>query len=189
MSAPCDTPVTDAALLAWWAGELAAPEQDRVEDHLLSCDECSGRGRALAAVAEGVRGLVRQGEMPTVLLPAVVERLRSEGRRVREYRVPAGGGVQCTVSPDDDVVLARLAADLGAVSRLDLAIRVDDGPEMRLPDLPFVPDSDELVFAPSADTLRTMPVHVQRMRLLAVDPDGERVLGEYTFHHTPWPGA
>jgi len=189
MKTRCPTPVTDEALLAWWAGELAAPEQDQLEDHLLSCDECTRRGQALAAVAEGVRGLVRTGELPTVMLPAVVERLRGEGRRLREYRVRPGGGVQCTVSPDDDVVLARLTADLGGVSRLDLVIRVDDGPEQRLPELAFDPDGDELVFAPSADTLRAMPAHVQRLRLLAVDQQGERVLGEYTFHHTPWPGT
>jgi hypothetical protein len=185
----CTTPLTDETLLAWWAGELAGPEQDQVEEHLLSCDECARRGQTLAAVAEGIRGLVRSGELPTALPPIVVERLQKEGRRIREYRVRPGGGVQCTVSPDDDVVLARLTADLGGVSRLDLVIRVDDGPEQRLPDLPFGPDDDEIVFAPSADALRSMPAHVQRLRLLAVDPQGEKVLGEYTFDHTPWPGA
>jgi hypothetical protein len=189
VTATCTTPVTDETLLAWWAGELATTEQEPFEEHLLSCEECARRAAGLAAVAEGVRGLVRTGELPTVLLPAVVERLQQEGRRVREYRVRPGGGIQCTVGPDDDVVLARLEADLGAVSRLDLVIRVDDGAEQRLPNLPFDPEGGELVFAPSADTLRASPAHVQRMRLLAVDPQGERVLGEYAFHHTPWPGA
>ena len=189
MRAACATPLTDETLLAWWAGELATPEQDRLEEHLLSCDECARRGQALAAVVEGVRGLVRKGELPTVLLPAVVERLQHEGRQIREYRVRPGGGIQCTVSPDDDVVLARLTADLGGVSRLDLTIRVDDGPEQRLSDLPFDLEDDELIFAPSADWLRGLPAHVQQLRLLAVDPQGERLLGEYAFHHTPWPGA
>jgi len=189
VTAHCTTPVTDELFLAWWAGELAATEQDPIEEHLLSCDKCAHRGRGLAAVAEGVRGLVRTGELPTVLLPAVVERLLQEGRRVREYRVPPGGGVQCTVGPDDDVVLARLTAELGGVSQLDLVIRVDDGPEQRLADLPFDPAGGELVFAPSADTLRAQPAHVQRLRLVAVDPQGDRVLGEYTFQHAPWPGT
>ncbi len=189
MSVGCATPVTDEVLLAWWAGELAAPEQRQLEEHLVSCDECARRGQALAAIAEGVRGLVRKGALSTAVLPAVVEWLRREGRRIREYRVRPGEGVQCTVSPEDDVVLARLTADLGGVSRLDLVIRVDDGPEERLSDLPFDPEDDELVFAPAADALRRLPAHVQWLRLLAVDPQGERVLGEYTFHHTPWPGT
>jgi hypothetical protein len=189
MSAGCAAPLADEALLAWWAGELEGHDQEQLEQHLLSCDECSRRGHTLAGVAEGVRGLVRKGALWAALLPAVVERLRREGRRVREYRVRPGGGVQCTVSPEDDVVLARLTADLGGVSRLDLVIRVDDGPGLRISDLPFDPDAEELVLAPAVDTLRKMPAHVQRMRLLAVDPQGERPLGEYTFHHTPWPGT
>ncbi len=53
-----------------------------------------------------------------------------------------GGGVQCTVGPEDDVVLAR----------------------------------------------RAQPAHVERLRLLAVGPQGERLLSEYTFDHRPWPG-
>jgi hypothetical protein len=189
MSPTCATPLTDEALLAWWAGELAAPEQDALEEHVLSCDECARRGQTLAAIAEGLRALVRRGEVATAMPPAVVERLQREGRRIREYHVGPGGGVQCTVSPDDDVVLAALTANLNGVSRLDLVVRVDDGPEQRFPDLPFDPDGDELVFAPPADTLRAMPAHIQRLRLVAVDRQGERVLGEYTFNHTPWPGA
>jgi len=168
---------------------LAAPEQDSLEEHLLSCDACARRGQAVAALAEGVRGLVRTGGLPAVVLPSVVDRLRVEGRQIREYRVPPGGGVQCTVGPDDDVVLSRLGADLTRVSRLDLVIRVDDGPEERLSDIPFDPEADELLFAASTEWLRSLPVHVQRLRLMAVEAQGERLLGEYTFHHTPWPGA
>jgi hypothetical protein len=189
MSAGCETPVKDEVLLAWWAGELATREQEQLEEQLFSCDECEGRAQRLAAIAEGIRELARKGEIPTAVLPSVVERLRQEGRRVREYQVRHGGGVQCTVSPEDDVVLARLTVELGGVSRLDLVIRVDDGPEQRLPDLPFDASAGELIFAPPTDTLRAMPAHVQRIRLLAVDPQGERVLGEYAFHHTPWPGT
>ena len=189
MSPRCSKPLSDEALLAWWAGELAAPGQDSLEEHLLSCDECARRGQGLSAVAEGVRGLVRTGELPTVILSSVIDRLRAEGRQIREYRVPPGGGVQCTVGPGDDVVLARLEARFDAVSRLDIVIRVDDGPEQRLPDVAFDPEGDELVFAPSADWLRGMPRHVQRLQLVAVEPQGERLLGEYIFDHTPWPGA
>jgi hypothetical protein len=189
VSPPCPTPLTDEPLLSWWAGELAAPEQDSLEEHLLSCNECARRGQTLAALGEGLRGLVRTGEVPAVFPPPVVDRLRGEDRQIREYRVPPGGGVQCTVSPDDDVVLARLVTSFEGVSRLDLVIRVDDGPEMRLSDVPFDPGDDELIFAPSTEWLRSLPAHVQRLRLVAVEPRAERLLGEYTFHHTPWPGA
>jgi hypothetical protein len=184
----CATPLEDGQLLEWWTGELAATEARRAERHLLSCGSCAARAQLLAAVSEGVRALVREGRLPVALSPSVVERLRSEGRRIREYRVAPGGGVQCTVGPDDDVVLARLAADFAGVTRVDLVRRVEDGVEQRMADLPFDPASGELIFSPPTDMLRAMPATVERMRLIAVGPQGERLLGEYTFDHTPWPG-
>ncbi len=188
MTAACARPLTDEALLAWWTGELPAGERGALERHLLGCPDCAVRAESLAALASGVSDLVRRGELPAVLLPGALERLRREGRRVREYRVAPGGSVQCTVGPDDDVVVARLDAELRGVTRLDLVARMDDGPERRLADVPFDPAGVELAFAPSADELRARPAHVERLRLVAVGPGGERLLGEYTFDHTPWPG-
>jgi hypothetical protein len=186
---PCSSPIADDALLDWWAGEIVAADGRHVEEHLLACDRCAGRLRLIQAMADGIRALLRGGRLPVVILPAVLGRLRREGRRIREYRVPPGGAVHCTVAPEDDVVLARLAADLRGVQRLDLVSRMGDEPEERLSDLPYDPTTGEVVFAPPADVLRARPAHVQRLRLLAVGPQGERPIGEYTFNHTPWPGA
>ena len=189
MSAPCRSPLSDETLLDWWADELLAPERARLEEHLLSCEACSVRAEAASRLVQGVRDLVRRGDLPAVVLPSVVELLRGEGRRIREYRVAPGRGVHCTVGPDDDLVLARLSADLQHVARLDLVSRLDEGPEHRLRDIPFDRSTGEVIFAPSADVLRSLPAHVQRLRLLAVGPEGDRLLGEYTFDHTPWPGV
>jgi hypothetical protein len=184
----CPRPVADGALVDWWTGELAPAEGRRVEEQLLSCSECSSRAAALEELAREVGELVREGAVPIAVLPAVVERLHREGRRVREYRVRPGGSVQCTIGPEDDVVLARIAADLRDVNRLDLVSRVDDGPEERHADIPFDPAAGEVMFVPPADLLRARPAHVDRLRLVAVGPRGERLLGEYTFDHRPWPG-
>ena len=184
----CASPLAEGLVLEWWAGELEASDARRVERHLLSCGSCSARAELLPAVAEGLRSLVRKGRVPAVLSPIVVERLQRDGRRIREYRVAPGGSVQCTVAPDDDVVLARLAVDLAGVARVDLVRRVNDEPEVRLVDLPFDPAAVELIFAPPTDVLVASPAGVERMRLLAVGPQGDRLLGEYTFNHTPWPG-
>jgi hypothetical protein len=188
VSGGCARPVADDALLDWWTGELRPLETRRLEKHLVSCSVCSERAAAVVRLAHAAAELVRTGAVPVAVLPAVVERLRREGRRVREYRVPPGGGVQCTVGPEDDVVLARLVADLRDVVRLDLVSRVDDGPEERHADIPFDPAAGEVMFVPIAEVLRARPAHVDRMRLLAVGTGGERLLGEYTFDHRPWPG-
>lgn len=182
----CASPIEDDVFLDWWTGEAA--DARALEEHLLGCDECAGRLRRVSALAAGVRTLARGGRVQVVVLPAQLSMLQSEGRRVREYRVPAGGGVQCTVGPEDDVVLARLAADLTGVGRLDLVSCVDDGPDQRLSDLPFDPGAPEVILASPTDVLRARPASVERMRLVAVEPAGERLLGEYTFNHSPWPG-
>jgi len=184
----CARPVADADLVDWWTGDLPDTRRRRVEEHLLSCGSCSSRAERVHELGEGIGPLVRAGALPLTVLPSVVERLRREGRRIREYRVSPGGGVQCTVGPEDDVVLSRLVADLHGVSRLDLVSRVDDGPEERFADVPFDATAGEVVFSPAADVLRAQPAHVARFRLLAIDAEGERLLGEYTFDHRPWPG-
>jgi hypothetical protein len=184
----CASPLAEGLVLDWWAGELDAWEARRVERHLFSCGSCSARAELLPAVTEGLRSLVREGRLPAVLSPIVVERLQRDGRRIREYRVAPGGGVQCTVAPDDHVVLARLSARFEGVTRVDLVSRVDDGPEDRYADLPFDPAVAELILAAPVDLLRARPASVEVMRLVSVESQGERLLGEYTFNHSPWPG-
>lgn len=185
----CARPLEDPVLIEWWTGELHGPERRFVEEHLLGCDSCSARARVLSFLAEGVASLVRTGRIQTVVTAEVVERMRREGRKVREYRVNAGGGVQCTVAPDDDFLVARLQASLEPGDRLDLLSRIDDGPELRIPDLPCIAGASEVIVAEPVDEIGARPAHVERLRLVAVGAKGERLVGEYTFNHTPWPGA
>ena len=114
MTGACVKPIPDDAFLDWWAGQLVPSERRRLEAHLLACDECAARLRVAGALADGVRTLVAHGRVPTVLTPGVLERLRREGRKVREYRVARGGAVHCTVAPGDDVLVARLDSAPGA---------------------------------------------------------------------------
>jgi hypothetical protein len=188
MKRDCERPLSDPVLIEWWTGEVQGPERRFVEEHLLGCDSCSARARVLSVLAEGVASLVRIGRIQTVVTAEVVERMRREGRKVREYRVNAGGGVQCTVAPDDDFLVARLQARLEPGERLDLFSRIDDGPESRVPDLPCIPGAFEVIVAEPVDEIGARPAHVQRLRLVAVGTKGERLIGEYTFNHTPWPG-
>jgi hypothetical protein len=122
----------------------------------------------------------------TVVTDAFLDRLAREGLRVREYRVGPGGRVACTVTPDDDLVVGRLVAPLGGVGRVDLALcDAEEQEQHRLRDVPINPPATEVVVTAPIDVLRALPASVRHYRLIAVEAAGERVLGEYTFVHTP----
>lgn len=170
-------------LLDYWLGES---EDDAIEEHLLGCGECSGRLEWLAALGEGIRGVFRRGAVRAVLSRGMVQALKDRGLRLREYRVPAGGSVQCTIDAADDFVLSRLEAPLAGVRRLDLELLDALGAARdRLEDIPFDPAAGEVLVLPAAAPLRLQPAHVERMRLVAVAEGARRALGEYTFFHTP----
>lgn len=184
----CKEPVELEALVGWWLGELASEPEAALEEHLFACATCSARAEALAALAGGVRAAVREGRVTAVVSGSFLEALRRQGLRIREYHVPAGGRVDCTITAEDDAVVSRLAAPLAGAKRIDLLQHLEiDGQvtEERVEDVPFDPAAGEVLFIPSAAWLRALPAHIVRMRLVAVDEVGEHALGEYTFAHTP----
>ncbi|HXG15538.1 MAG TPA: zf-HC2 domain-containing protein [Calidithermus sp.] len=190
MSPPaCRAPLGLRVLLEYWLGELPAEEQDRIEEHLLDCGACSDEARDLVAVAAGVHRLVTSGRVRVVVTGTFLGRLAADGLRVREYRVAPSGTVRCTVAPGDDVLATRLVADLHGVERLDVVGCDAEGRERgRLTDVPVRASAGEVVLLEAIDRIRAMPAGVERVQLVASGPAGERVLGEYTFVHTPWPG-
>ncbi len=182
----CTSPLDFFALVDYWLAELAPADEERVEEHLLGCATCSERLWGLADLAEGIGTLVRKGVVRGVVTSGFLERVAKEGLRVREYRVPPGGSVQCTVTAEDDLLVARLVAELRGVSRVDIAICDAAGREQeRLRDVPLSPSTEEVVFLQRIKSVRTLPAYVRCLKLLAVEPERERLLGEYTFIHTP----
>jgi hypothetical protein len=180
----CLAPLDFATLVDYWFGELEGPDLDRVEEHLLECDACGSVLRSLVATGDGVRRLAGAGAFGMVVSPSFLETASRQGLRVREYRVPAGGRVDCTVTADDDLLVSHLEGDFRGVSSLDLTVQVEDGPALRISDLPVSPSSRELIVAQAMPALRAMPTSVMRMRLLAREGEGDRLVGEYTFAHT-----
>lgn len=189
----CQTPIGAVTLADYWLAALDDREEEAVEQHLLGCDQCGDRLRELIALAEGVRALAREGALRMVVSDAFLRRAVEEGVQVREYVVPAGGGVQCTVSAEDDILVGRLAADLREARRVDLCLCDGRGIEqMRLADIPVRPGADSVVYQESIAFMKAAPSLTLIARLVSVDEAGERLLGEYTFHHTrslPGPGA
>ena len=182
----CSNPIDAAVLADYWLAALAGPEEEAVELHLLDCDHCGARLREVIALSEGVRKIAREGSLRMVISDSFLKRLAEEGLRIREYAPPAGGGVQCTVTAEDDFLIARLAANLTAAKRVDLCLCDERGVEQgRMPDIPVQPGSGNVVYQESITWAKAMPSSTMIARLVTFDEAGdERLLGEYTFNHT-----
>ena len=190
----CLHPIDAAVLADYWLAALAKPEEEAAEEHLFACDECGARLREVIALAEGVRKIAREGSLRMVVSDSFLKRATEEGLRIREYAPPAGGGVQCTVTAEDDILIGRLAANLSGAKRIDLSICDERGVEqLRLPDIPVAPGASSVAIQESITFAKAAPSNKMIMRLVTFDEaGGERLLGEYTFHHTrslPGPGA
>jgi Putative zinc-finger len=182
----CSNPIQATVLADYWLAALPAPEEEAVEEHLFGCDDCGVRLRDVIALAEGVRDLAREGSLRMVVSDAFLRRAAEEGLRIREYAPPRGGSVQCTVTAEDDILIGRLAANLSGATRVDLSICDERGIErFRLPDIPVHSGADSIAYQESITSAKAAPSHTMIARLVAFDEAGrERVLGEYTFHHT-----
>ena len=176
-------------LAAYWLGELPAAEGEQAEEHFFGCAHCARRLEWLAELSDGVRAAVRTGALGMVVPAAFVDMLKRAGMRLREYRTDPGMTTSCTIRADDHAVVSRIRAALSGVERLDMLNRVEIGGrtqgEVRVEDVPFDPAASELIFIPPPAALKKMPAHTMRVRLLAVEGSGERLLGEYTFQHAP----
>lgn len=194
ISNKCSNPIDAAVLSDYWIAALAKPEAETVEEHLFTCDQCGTRLREVIALAEGVRELAREGSLRMIVSDSFLKRVAHAGLRIREYAPPAGGGVECTVTAEDNFLIARLAANLSEAKRVDLCICDERGAEqLRLSDIPVQYGASEVVYQESITFAKALPTNKIIARLVTFDEAGaERLLGEYTFNHTrsmPGPGA
>lgn len=175
----------DARLLSWWLDELDETAAGEIEEALFACEACASRLRDLLGLRDSVRDALRDSRFASVVTPDFVRRLRAAGLRLREYHLQPGASVPCTIAPSDDFVVSHLHAPLEGVRQVDLVY--DDGrTQHRAPHLAFDATANEVTVIPPVAMLRSLGAATHRMRLLAVTPSSERLLGEYTFNHEPW---
>ena len=180
----CAQPLPLPRLLEYWLGELDAAGEESVELHLLACASCAGRVADMARLGAAIRGCFVQGRVSAVLSARFAHDLAATGWRIREYRVPANGRVNCTVAPDDDFTLARLQAPLAGVERLDL-VRIARGSVVeRLANVPFDAGAGEVVFAPAMTGLRELRDETIHVDLVDASGDEPRVIAGYDFVHS-----
>jgi hypothetical protein len=182
----CASPIEPALLADYWLAELPPGEESAVEEHLFACEDCSRSLQSIIALVEAIRALARQGNLGMIATRGFLDRLKREGLRPREYQAQPGGTVQCTVTPQDDLLIGRLAVDLSGIERVDLALCDPSGTErFRMRDIPFRAAPGEVILNYPIGLARQSGPDVIVMKLLAVSGQGERVLAEYTFNHTP----
>jgi hypothetical protein len=169
-----------------WLALLPTAEEESVEEHLLACNACGARLRSIIQMAGALRKLARSAALRVVVSKEFVDRAAESGRRVRQYDFAPGQTVACTIAADDDLLVARLAADLNDARRVDLSFCDPQGVErQRMTDIPVRTDAGCVVFSESVVFAKASPSTSMTARLLAVSDDGkERLLGEYTFQHT-----
>ena len=176
-------PLEFGALVEYWLGELDSDAEARIDEHLLGCDACGARLDEIVSLSSGVREAFRGGAVHAFVSEAFVQCLARRGVRLAEYNLPRNGSVNCTVHPQDELLVARLEAPLEGVSRID-AILGGDVPAHVFRDIPFDPRAGAVVLTPSIAAIRAMPSHRALVRLVAVEAGVERVIGDYTFIHT-----
>lgn len=183
----------DVALIDWWLHEADAATTEAVDEHLMVCDECGERLDRWVALAEGVREAFRAGLLGVVISAPFLARLRDAGLRVREYAPPAGGSVNCSVAPEDQLLVSHLRAPLQGVQRVDVQVTVSlrPGHAERLQDVPFDAQRGELLYAPKIAEIRRRPAHTVELTLLAVEGAevAPREIARYRFNHAPWTGG
>lgn len=182
----CKNPIEFSALIEYWLGELDDAAGECIDEHVLGCAECSARLAQLVALGGGIRAAFQQGVVRAFVTDGFVKRLAERGVHIREYYVPCNGSVNCSVAPGDEVLVARLEAPLAGVGRVDAISYLTDMPPEVFRDIPFDAAMGEVVVTPKIARIRVLPPHRHRIQLLAVDSQGERVIGDYTFNHAPF---
>ena len=182
----CPHPIDAAVLADYWLALLPPADEESVELHLFACTPCCARLSSVQSMIEAVRHIASQGSLRMIVSDEFIERVTAAGARVRQYASSPGGIVQCTVTAEDDFLIARLAANTANDSKFDLSLCDATGAEqLRLVDIPLRPGAGTVVYQESVTWAKSSPSNTMIARLLARDPAGaERLLGEYTFHHT-----
>lgn len=186
---PCagSHPIDLATLVAYWLGEMGDTATQAIDQHLLGCDFCGAQVDELAALADGVHRAFRCGRVGVFVDPGFVERLAGRGMRIREYRLPPNGSVNCGVAPDDDLLVSRFQAPLAGLIRVDALMRFSfSDEEQRFDDVPFDAARGEVVWVPNLAQVRRLPRHRMQLQLVAPEGATERIVGSYTFDHSPW---
>lgn len=180
----CPEPIGFADVVDYWAGDLTTAQEDQIEEHVFTCADCARELAAAEALARGIAAVTRGGRVQAVVTDGILNRLAADGVRIRMYSLDGSGVVPCAVWAGDDLVVARIRADLADVEAVTIVTRQTSGEEIgRLSDVAVRPGQREILNAFSAAHLRKLPPTRVSVTVTAQAGSSERTLAEYTLEH------
>ncbi len=180
----CPAPIAFAEVVDYWAGDLTRLEEDRIDEHVFSCDDCARELAAAEALARGIAAVAREGRFHSVVTDAILNRLAADGVRIRMYTLDGPETVHCAVWADDDLVVSRIRADFTDVESVTIVTCQTSGDEIsRLSDVAVRPGQREILNAFSAAQLRKLPPTRVRVTVTGQAGSGDRTIAEYTLEH------
>ncbi|HWZ92381.1 MAG TPA: zf-HC2 domain-containing protein [Polyangiaceae bacterium] len=174
----CGAPIAWPELVAYWAGDLAPGEVDRLDEHLLSCAACSAESARVAAVAQAVRVFI-----PPVISREMLSTLRARGTRLVEHTFLPGQRQSVVFRRDLELLIHRLTGlDLSHAERVGLSVRVESTGQVLSedPDIPF--DAEEGVLIACQRHFAALPPDVL-FEVRAVSASGAEQSAIYLVPH------
>jgi hypothetical protein len=170
-------------IVAYLTGELEESVESQLEEALFDGELDGEDLDELSSALVGLRDAAFLGILTVVTAPDDAERLRAHGYRILEYRLEPGVVVEADLSGDFDLLFMEFVVDLEGVTALATEVCDAEGNAFkRVEDIPIPPDRTRLTGYCAMDLAvagaRANPEGMVT-RLLSVEPDGERVLGEY----------
>jgi hypothetical protein len=184
MTATCTTPLADETIVDYWSGGLPVQQAEALEEHVFSCAACATRLEAVAAMADGITSLARQGRFSGIISRGTLNRLQRDGVRVRVYSLLPGDVVPCAVFADDDLVVTSLRGDFAGVDAVTISV-TGSAPlsGIVLDDVPVVATEGELLWAAPGSLIRQMPTSRVTLIVTAGRAKGPTT-SEYVLDHT-----
>lgn len=175
-------PLALGDLLEYWLGEDAA-RAEQVEAHVFECDDCAAALEDVVQLGRSLVALVREGRVSASATTGLANRFSRDRLNVRQYSVQPNEVVQCTVTPDDELLLARLILPEGAPARIDVSFRFYGEEVKRV--------SDVTIDRRAGEVMSFLPARPRqgdasgRAEYVLYDPDAAgRVIATYTLEHT-----
>jgi hypothetical protein len=173
-----------AELADYWTSDTLPADVERIEAHVFACAKCADLLADAERLTAGIRGVAQDGAFQAFVSDSLLNQLARDGVRVRTYTLDPGETIRCSAWSDDEVVVARLRANLTGVTAVDAEMRTDSGEQWgHAVDVPVSTGATELVLALPADMVRNAPKGPMRLTLRESGTSTPAVIAEYVFNH------